>query len=160
MSKAQQYLSILPILLFTLLISNTSSAMTNLNTNAPTSIAAYTGKGHWTIMQAWMSNCAICNKEMPEFVKKAPRFPNTKVISISLDGNKQRAQQFITKHRVNFPTILTNTQEFNNYLLQAADEKLTGTPTYLIFDPRGTLVAVQQGHVPFGSIYNFITSQQ
>lgn len=159
MSKAQSYLSILPLLLFTLFISNTSLAMTNLNTNAPTRIADYAGKGHWTIMQAWMSNCAICNKEMPEFVKNAPRFPNTKVVSISLDGNKQRAQQFVTKHHVNFPTILSNVQEFNKYLLQAADEKLTGTPTYLIFDPRGALVAVQQGHVPFGSIYNFITSQ-
>lgn len=160
MSKTQQYLSILPVLLFTLFISNTSSAMTNLNTNAPTSIAAYIGKGHWTIMQAWMSDCAICNKEMPKFVKNASRFPNTKVISISLDGNKQRAQQFVTKHRVNFPTILSNTQEFNNYLLQVAEEKLTGTPTYLIFNPKGELAAMQQGHLPFGSIYNFITSQQ
>jgi len=160
MLKAQQRLSILAILLVIAFISNTSSAMTNLKTGATTNISSYIGKGHWTVMQAWISTCTICNKEMPGFVKNAPRFPNTKVVVISLDGNTQEAQQFVSKHRVNFPTILSNPDEFNRYLLQAAEEKLSGTPTYMIFNPTGELVAVQQGHIPFGSIYNFITSQQ
>lgn len=160
MFKAQPRLFILPILLLTLFISNISSAMTNLSTGAQTSIAANVGKGHWTIVQAWVSDCSICNKEMPGFVKNAPRYPNTKILSISLDGNKKLAQDFVTKHRMNFPTLLSNVQEFNSYLVKTASEKLTGTPTYLIFNPKGELAALQQGHTPFGSVYNFITSQQ
>ena len=160
MLKAQQRLFIFSIFLFIFFTANASLAMTNLKTGNTTSISSYAGKGHWTIMQAWISTCTICNKEMPAFVKNSPRFPNTKIIGISLDGNKQPAQQFVTKHHVNFPTLLSDTREFNNYLLRTAEEKLNGTPTYLIFNPTGQLVAVQQSHVPFGTIYNFITSQQ
>lgn len=159
MLKAKRHLSILSVLFFTFFISTTTSAMTNLSNNARTSIEANIGKGQWTVMQAWVSTCGICNKEMPDFVKNAPRFPNTKVIGISLDGNRQSAQQFVNKHGVNFPTLLSTTNEFNRYLSKVAEEELEGTPTYLIFDPQGQLAGVQQGHIPFGSIYNFITSQ-
>ena len=146
----------LSVLFFSFFIANTSSAMSNLSTGAHSSIASYVGKGHWTIVQAWKSDCGICNTHMPTFVRNAPRFPNTKVIGVSLDGNKQVAKNFVSKHRVNFPTLLSNTTEFNQYLRRVAQEGLTGTPTYLVFNPRGKLVALQPGHVPFASIYNLM----
>ncbi len=155
-----------PSLLVTLFIfiiavslSSMTLAMSNLN-GQPASINSFKGKGNWLIVQAWASSCAVCNREMPSFVKAAHSFPNTRVIGVSLDGNKTTAQSFVNKHRVNFPTLLSNTNEFNQYLKQIAGEKLVGTPAFLIFNPQGNLVAVQQGNVPPENLRNFLRKKQ
>lgn len=160
MSIVSPRLFTLAALIFSFFITNTSFAMSNLSTGAHTSIASYVGKDHWTIVQAWKSDCGICNTHMPTFVKNARRFPNTKVIGVSLDGNRQIAKNFVSKHGVNFPTLLSNKREFNQYLRRVAKEGLTGTPTYLVFNPQGKLIALQPGHVPFASIYNLMRRSQ
>ncbi len=129
--------------------------MTNLK-NLPTSIDAYKGHGHWLIVQAWSSKCNICNKAMPGLVKASHSFPNAKLVGVSLDGNIRAAQRFVDKHHVNFPTIVSNNNEFNSYLLKVAGEGLRGTPTFLIFDPKGNLKALQPGNVPPTTLQNFL----
>ncbi len=136
-------------------ISSTSYAMTNLK-GQPASIQAFTGKGKWLIVQAWSSNCSICNKAMPGLVKASRSFPNARVSGVSLDGNKHTAQKFVNKHHINFPTLISNNNEFNDYLLKVADEGLRGTPTYLIFNPQGHLKAMQPGDIPPTTLQNFL----
>ncbi len=129
--------------------------MINLKGQA-TSIEAFTGKGKWLIVQAWSSNCSICDKAMPGLVKASRSFPNARVLGVSLDGNKHTTQKFVNKHHINFPTLISNNNEFNDYLLKVADEGLRGTPTYLIFDPKGNLKAMQPGDIPPTTLQNFL----
>lgn len=147
------------ILLISITISASSSAMTNMK-GEPSSIEAFTGNGKWLIVQAWASRCPICNKAMPDLVKSAHSFPNAKVLGVSLDGSRTSAQKFINKHKVNFPTLVSNNREFDAYLRKVAGEKLTGTPTYLIFTPNGQLVGLQPGNVPPTTLKNFLRQQQ
>ncbi len=147
------------IFVISISFSSMTLAMSNLN-GQPASINSFKGKGNWLIVQAWASSCVVCNQEMPGFVKAARSFPNTRVIGVSLDGNKTTAQRFVNKHHVNFPTLLSNTNEFNQYLKQIAGEKLVGTPAFLIFNPQGNLVAMQQGNVPPENLRNFLRKKQ
>lgn len=139
-------------------ISSTVLAMTNLK-GQPTSIHSYVGKGNWLIVQAWTSSCGVCDKEMPKLVKASRSFPNTRVIGVSLDENKVLAKRFIAKHRVNFPTLFSTLNEFDRYLKNVAGEGLTGTPTFLIFNPKGKLVGMQNGNVSPVTLRRFISKK-
>ncbi len=147
------------VLLFSMALSSASMAMTNFQ-NQLDSIDSYIGKGQWLIVQAWSSKCSICNKTMPALVKASHSFPNARLIGVSLDGNLASARRFANKHKVNFPTLVSNNNEFNNYLLKIADEGLKGTPTFLIFDPKGKLQALQPGSVPPATLQNFLMKLQ
>lgn len=152
-------LTSLSILLLTITISANVSAMTNMN-GQPASIQSFAGKGKWLIVQAWSSSCPICNQTMPELVKSAHSFPNAKLIGVSLDNNNAKTQRFIKKHNINFPTLLSNNNEFDAYLKRVAKERLTGTPTFLIFSPDGKLAAMQPGSVPPQTLKNFLRNQR
>lgn len=117
------------------------------------------GKGKWTIIEAWHSKCKVCMTSMPEMVKSIGTYPNAKVLGVSLDGNARIAQSVIRKYRVNFPTIMSNIQEFNGYVQKVARKKLTGVPTFLIFSPKGDLVAYQSGKITPKQLKEFIKKQ-
>ena len=140
-------------------LSFSCSAMTNLKGQFD-NISAYAGNGKWLIVQAWSSGCTVCDVAMPALVNASQSFSNARLIGISLDGDSDIAQKFINKHHINFPTLLSSNHEFNNYLLKIADEGLTGTPTFLIFDPQGKLVAMQPGDVPVTTLQNFLVNKQ
>jgi peroxiredoxin len=150
-----QLLLTLALLISGLLFSFSASALTNME-GKQVSLSNYLGKGKWTIVEAWHSRCNICNSSMPITVKSVPTFKNAQHIGISLDGNKNTAQQFVNRHKINFPTLLSNTTEFNLYLQQIANEKLIGTPVFLMFNPQGQLTGVQQGFVKPNAIRRFI----
>ena len=117
------------------------------------------GKGKWTIIEAWHSKCKICMTSMPSMVKSIGTYPNAKVLGISLDGNKKIAQSVIRKYRINFPTTYSSVGEFGKYVQKVARKKLTGVPTYMIFTPKGKLVAYQSGKITPQQLKAFISRQ-
>ena len=117
------------------------------------------GKGKWTIIEAWHSKCKICMSSMPGMVKSIGTYPNAKVLGISLDGNPRIAQSVIRKYRINFPTIYSSISEFNGYVKKIANKKLTGVPTFMIFSPKGKLVAYQSGKISPQQLKAFISKQ-
>ena len=127
------------------LFSSSLFAMTTLD-GRPAHIDNYKDNKHWLIVQAWTSGCSICNQTAAALVKSAYQFPNAHLIGVSLDDNATIAKQFIQRHHINFPTLLSNNNEFNDYLLDVAQEGLIGTPTFLIFNPQGKLVGMQAGY--------------
>jgi len=150
--SAQLLLIILP------LFSSAASALTDMSGN-PASMSNYVGKGKWLIVEAWHSECVTCKKTMPELVKSKDTFPNGQLIGVSLDGNSSKAQRFINRFKINFPTLLTNHAEFNQYVRRVAKKPMTGAPTYLIFAPNGELKAMQSGNITPAEIKNYILSQ-
>ena len=140
------------------LFSSTASALTDMSGN-PASMSNYVGKGKWLIVEAWHSECGTCKKTMPELVKSKDTFPNGQLIGVSLDDNQSKAQSFINRFKINFPTLLTNHSEFNQYVRGVAKKPMTGAPTYLIFSPNGELKAMQSGNITPTEIKNYILSQ-
>jgi len=139
--------------------STTASAMTDIN-GKPENLARYVGKGQWVVVEAWHSRCTICMKGMPAMVQANGSFPNTRLVGISLDGNRVTAQGIISRFNINFPTLVTNISEFDQYLRRVAKRSLKGAPTYLIFSPTGELKAVQSGKLSPKDIHGYLRSQQ
>lgn len=152
---------IISILLLTgmILCTTTASAMTDMQGN-PSNLSSYVGKGKWLVVEAWHSRCGVCMKGMPEMVQANGSFPNAKLIGVSLDGNRGTAQGVISRFNINFPTIVSDTHEFDQYLRQVAKRPLRGAPTYLIFSPTGELKAMQSGKLSAKDIKKYLRGQQ
>lgn len=135
------------------------AGMTDMRGN-PASVSKYVGQGKWTIVEAWHSECGTCMKTMPELVKSKDSFPNAKLVGVSLDGDRSKAQGVIQRFKVNFPTLLTNITDFDQYVRRVANKPLPGAPTYLIFSPKGKLKAMQSGNISPNDIRNYLKKQK
>ncbi|MCF6190623.1 MAG: TlpA family protein disulfide reductase [Cocleimonas sp.] len=149
---------LLSLLLLTSLASQSASAFTDLN-GKQDSIINHIGKDKWTIVEVWESNCAACRMHMPEMVKFDGKLKNARLLGVSLDGQKgiDAAEDFIMEYNIKFPTIITNYVEMNVWMQQSIGESLVGTPTFILFDPEGKLVAAQPGIVSIESLETFIS---
>ena len=123
------------------------------------SINNHIGKDKWTIVEIWESNCVACRTHMPEMVEFDGKLKNARLLGVSLDGLRgiEEAEDFISEYDVKFPTILTNYVEMNIWMERSIGESLRGTPTFILFDPKGRLVAAQPGIVSIASLETFIT---
>ena len=141
-----------------LLLTGTASAFTNLETGKNDDIKNYIGKNKWTVLEVWASDCPSCRAHMPEMVKFDGKLKNARLLSVSLDGQKgiDDAKAFIDEFGVKFPTILSNNIEMNIWMQQSLGEPLIGTPTFILFDQDGKLVAAQPGIVATSSLEKFI----
>ena len=123
----------------------------------------YTGKGKWTIVMMWASDCHVCNQEANEYVKFHEKHQNkdATVIGISLDGaqKKSDAEAFLKKHAINFPSLIGEPGTVSNMFTELTGGNFRGTPTFLFFSPGGELRALQVGAVPTDMIEKFMVSE-
>lgn len=140
------------------LLSSTASAFTNISNGQKDAIENYIGQNKWTILEIWASDCPSCRSHMPDMVMFDGKLNNARILSISLDGQrgKEEAEDFIDEFDMKFPTLLSNAVEMNIWMQQNIGESLIGTPTFVLFDPQGKLVAAQPGIVATSSLEKFI----
>jgi len=140
-----------------LTFSNGAFAFTDMN-GKKDSIENHIGKNKWTILEVWESNCPACRMHMPDLVKFDGKLKNARIVGVTLDGQAgiDAAETFIDEYDVKFPTIVTNYVEMNIWMQQNIGESLVGTPTFILFDPEGKLVAAQPGIVSTASLEKFI----
>lgn len=158
---ATQILSIITLLGAWLLITPAAIAMTDLQ-GQTIKLENMVGKGKWTVMKVWASDCHICRQTIHYLSDFEVSFPEADVYGISIDGQegKQAAQAFVKQNSLKFPNVLSDLNEMNAYLNQAAGESLYGTPTMLVFNPQGKLIAVQPGPVTADELTAFIKKEQ
>lgn len=129
----------------------------------PASIGDYTGKGKWTVVMIWASDCIICNKEAKHYDQfhLKHKDKDATVLGISMDGqkNKQEALGFITEHKLHFPNIIGEPQQVADYFYDSTGENWAGTPTFLIYSPQGKLTVQQIGAVPVALLEDFLQKQ-
>jgi hypothetical protein len=79
-----------------------------------------------------------------------------------MDGleNKQAAQQFIDRNKVSFPNLIIDSQLGANFYTSNTGENWIGTPSFMIYAPKGELKAAQIGAVPTQLIEDFITQNR
>ena len=142
-----------------LLLSNSAFAFTDM-AGKKDSIENHLGKDKWTILEVWASDCHACRMHMPDMVKFDGKLKNARIIGVTLDGQAkiEDAEDFIDEYDVKFPIIVTNPVEMNIWMQENLGESLVGTPTFMLFDPAGKLVAAQPGIVSTASLEKFITS--
>ena len=157
--QTMKIILLIVVLVGFVLISTSASAMTDIK-GRPFNLENHIGKGKWLIVEAWHSKCVVCMKTMPAMVQAHRSFPQAKVIGVSLDGNRHTAQGIVNRFNINFPTVVTNTKEFDHYLRKVAKRPLVGAPTYLIFSPTGQLKAMQSGKLSPKDIKAYLRSQQ
>ncbi len=140
-----------------LIIGSNAFAFTDLN-GKKDSINNHIGKDKWTILEIWESTCGACRMHMPEMVKFDGKLKNARILGVTLDGQDgiDDAEDFIAEYDVKFPTIVTNYVEMNIWMERSIGESLRGTPTFILFDPEGKLVAAQPGIVAVASLEKFI----
>jgi thiol-disulfide isomerase/thioredoxin len=157
--SAPLFVLFITTLLTMLLLSTNAQAFTDLE-GKPDSINNHIGKDKWTIVEVWSSDCQACRMHMPEMVEFDGKLKNARLLGVTLDGQAgiEDAEDFLLEYGVKFPTIVTNPIEMSIWMEQSIGESLRGTPTFILFDPEGKLVAAQPGIVAVTSLEKFITS--
>jgi peroxiredoxin len=131
----------------------------------PRAIEEYVGKGKWLVVTVWASDCAVCEKEIPELVAfhNAQRDKDATVLGISMDGpaGKPAAQAFIERHQVSFPNLLDGGRAFKAIYLHATGRPwFGGTPMNLVYAPDGKLAARRIGPLTKAEIEAFIARER
>jgi peroxiredoxin len=145
-----------------LLLGATSAAATDLQDleGNPGAVSDYTGKGTWTVVMFWTSDCRVCNAEIHQYVRFHDEHheADASVLGISLDGTakKAEAKEFIERHLVDFPNLIGEPGEVAMLFSRLAGQPWLGTPSFLIYSPRGELLAQQVGAVTAEAIEKFI----
>ncbi len=113
----------------------------------PRNVNAFIGKGKWVAVMVWAHNCPICNREAPEltFFHHDHRKKDAIILGISIDGakNVDKARDFVDRHSINWPNLITEPD--GAALMKFGAGPLLGTPTFYLFDPSGELVGRQIG---------------
>jgi len=120
----------------------------------------YIGKGKWTIVMLWISDCHVCNQEASEYddFHDKHKDADARILGISMDGieGKRDAMAFIKRNDVGFPNLIGDPQTVASLYIRLTGGNWVGTPTFLIFSPSGELKAAQPGAVPVSLIEEYI----
>jgi len=153
-----QWLSTLCMCLIPLMTS--AYAMTDMDDN-PADIQTLVGKGKWTVVEVWASDCRMCQLSIQHIVNFKTAHPEVDIVGISVDGSqgKADAQTFIGEQHLTFPNLLSDKTEMDQYLFATAEKNFIGTPTFLFYDPEGKLLTVQAKALTEKELGGFIDSQ-
>ncbi|RVU84063.1 TlpA family protein disulfide reductase [Leucothrix sargassi] len=154
------------VMLFTKIVAltiflNTAALaqMTDIYGN-PNELNNYLGRGKWVVVKVWKSSCQVCMTTMRQTNSSQRVLPNTWVLGVSLDGDPRVAKQSLHRLRVNFKNLVSNLPEFNRYIKRSTKRNITGFPTYMIYDPKGKLKAMQTGSIKPAELRRYIIRQQ
>ncbi|OQX01081.1 MAG: alkyl hydroperoxide reductase [Thiothrix lacustris] len=137
-----------------------ASALSDMN-DKPTTFDSLVSKGKWTVMEVWASDCPMCRASIHHTIDFQVSNPDVTVVGVSLDGaeGKADAEKFIDEYGLTFPNVLSNPSEIDQYLYTTAKESFIGTPTFVVYNPEGKLLAVQPGAVTEEELSAFIKKQ-
>jgi peroxiredoxin len=138
------------------------SALQDFN-GKPGKLEDYTGKGKWTVVMFWASDCHVCNAEAQQYVKyhEANKKEKVVILGVTLDGQdkKAEAEAFVKRNAVTFDNLIGEPEEIASLFESLTGGTWVGTPTFLIYNPAGELKAAQPGAVPTSLIDEFIVQQ-
>lgn len=114
----------------------------------------------WTMVMLWTTYCGTCRSQYPiiSAFHDKHKDKDAKVIGMSLDGyaEVEKVRAYIASKPMSFASAIAETPALRSAYLQITEEKFGGTPTYLLFDPAGAMVAHAAGPVAIENIERFI----
>jgi peroxiredoxin len=143
-----------------MLFTAPATAMQDMD-GKPIDIAASVGKGKWSVVEIWASDCRICQLSSQHIVNFKEAHPDVAIIGVSVNGaaGKADAQTFIDEQRLTFPNLLSDKTEIDQYLFNTTEKNFIGTPTFLFYDPQGKLVTMQAKALTEKELSGFMDSQ-
>lgn len=118
------------------------------------------GKGKWTLVMIWATNCHICREQKPKIsaFHDAHKDVDARVFGISLDGAGKLAKvkQYMAEYQVTFPTFIGDMMRVMKDYEKLTTEPFGGTPTYLLFSPGGLLKGNNPGPITVSALERFI----
>jgi thiol-disulfide isomerase/thioredoxin len=125
-----------------------------------TNLAKLVGDDKWSVAVFWSHSCHICRQETPAINQFHLKNKDSvaRVIGISIDGNKKKPliKKFMADTSMQFPSYITQLPTMAIDFVALTQEGFRGTPTFLIFDPKGALVAMQVGQLRMDALDKFI----
>jgi len=126
-------------------------------------LTRYIGQGQWVFLTVWATRCPICVDEMPDLQSFHDDFSdkNAMVLGLSIDfpsfgfPDKQVVATFMENYVLDFPNLLVDEKQY----AELGAGPLQGTPTMLVFNPEGQLVAKQLGKVSYDRLVRFMRTQ-
>ncbi len=162
--RTQQFLTTLLLLAMPLIacsIDNRNLTLQGLDGKQHV-LKEYIGQGKWVVFNIWGPRCIPCIQEMPDLQRFHDAHKNTDaiVVGMALDfpgfgyANISEVRLFVAKHNIRFPILLGDKDsiQFPN------NGRLSGTPTTILFSPKGEMIAVKVGRVTQAMIEKFIRS--
>lgn len=154
------------IALLLVLLANTVSAVEedafyDFNGDSQ-SIESFIGDDKWLVMMIWASDCHICNQEAEGYAHLYENNKNKiRVLGLSIDGLSKisDAKEFIESHDLPFTNLISEPAEVMMYYQEQTLNEFIGTPSFMVFNPEGQLMAAQGGAVPPEVIKNFIAKK-
>ena len=135
-------------------------SFSNLATHESESLENYTDDGKWLIVMIWASDCIACNNDARSYSDLHTRHKNgnASVLGLSIDGDikREEAIAFTKWHEISFPNLIGNPDAVESYYAQLTHTAWVGTPSFLIFNPQGTLEAKQAGAIPAELLEQFL----
>lgn len=129
----------------------------------PRSIESYAGHGKWLVVMIWAHDCSVCNREAAGYAEfhQAHKDKDATMLGLSIDGqaHKADAEAFIRRHQLPFPNLLGEPQISALFYTMQTGNRFAGTPSILIYNRDGRLVAADVGAVPPEVIADFIAKQ-
>jgi len=122
-------------------------------------MSEYIGNGKWVVLNIWGPGCPPCVEEMPDL----QNFSDTNkqhaiVVGMALDfpsfgyAKKDEVEAFVEDYFIDFPILLGGA----TIVIEFGGGPLLGTPTTLLYEPGGELVASQAGQITSHIIEDFI----
>jgi len=126
----------------------------------PVTTESDVGNGKWNLVMIWATDCHVCAVMKPKIsaFHDSHKDIDAEVFGIALDGRKNldAVKQYMLEHQVTFPTYVGEIDLIAaNYQINS-QTPLRGTPTYLLFNPIGELMAIDFGMLDVAAIERFI----
>jgi len=118
------------------------------------------GQGKWLLVMLWSTTCHICEEQKPSISAFHDKHKDNhaEVLGIAIDGIDKRAQieANMERHPTSFPTLVGDIVIVASHYQGLTEESFRGTPTYLLFDPKGELVGNNPGPLRISALEGFI----
>lgn len=127
---------------------------------APVTNQADLGNGKWQLVMIWATNCHVCAEMKPKLSVFHDKHKDgrAEVFGVALDGraNVDAVKRYMVDHKVTFPTYVGELDMIAaNYQINS-QSRLAGTPTYMLFNPAGELMAIDFGMLDIDAIERFM----
>ena len=125
-----------------------------INVDAPLSILDLRGKV--VILDFWTYGCINCIHMIPTLMKLEAKYPDELVVigvhsaKFVGEGQTENLRQIVQRYDLHHPVI--NDDEFEVWSLYGS----RAWPTFAIIEPRGNVIAVDSGEIPYESFDKFV----
>lgn len=128
------------------------------------SLSEFVGKGKWTVLNIWGTDCPPCREEMPDLVRFHDDHKDTDaiVVGIAIDfpsygyAIKKEVEQFSDEYFIDFPLLLSD----SSITQQLGLGRLEGLPTTYMYTPEGKLVGMQVGGITRAILEKFMRKHE